>query len=83
MFVDIFTIYDTKKEDNLKQNMWVTTSYDSASHLENVADEIIAIFQEITGEQIDLSQIEMDQIETTDVIKPKNIEESKDSGELK
>lgn len=55
MFIDVATIYETKKEENLKQNMWVTSSYDTANHLEEVADEILTIYQEVTGQEIDLS----------------------------
>ena len=60
MFTDVATVYETKTEENLKQNMWVTSSYDTTNHLEEVADEILTIYKEVTGQEIDLSQVKVD-----------------------
>lgn len=54
MFVQISTIYEPT--DNGKaDNLYVTKSYDATSHFESASDEVLELYERITGEKLDLN----------------------------
>lgn len=80
MFVSVSPIYETKSEQGDNNNLWITSSYDAASHFESATEEILQIYERITGEKLDLSNIEPDeQTEEFEMIEPKYNEEKKDN----
>jgi Rab GDP dissociation inhibitor len=53
-FTDISTLYEPTgagKEDNL----FVTASYDPQSHFELASEEVLVLYERITGEKLDLN----------------------------
>lgn len=61
MFVSINTIYEPL-EDGKSSNLWISKSYDPSSHFEVASNDILDIYQKITGEKLDLN-IEPDEEE--------------------
>ena len=47
-------------EDGKNSNLWVTKSYDPSSHFEMASNDILDIYQKITGEVLDMN-IEADE----------------------
>jgi len=54
MFVQINTLYEPT-DDGKADNLFVTKSYDATSHFESATDDIMEIYQRITGETLDLN----------------------------
>jgi len=54
MFVQISTIYEPV-DDGRKDNLFVTKSYDATSHFESAGDEVLEMYERITGEKLDLN----------------------------
>lgn len=54
MFVQISPVYEPT-DDGTKDNLFVTKSYDSTSHFEQTSDEVLELYQRITGEKLDLN----------------------------
>ena len=54
MFVQISTIYEPT-DDGTRDNLYVTNSYDATSHFEMASDEVLDMYERITGEKLDLN----------------------------
>jgi Rab GDP dissociation inhibitor len=54
-FVSIQDIYEPI-EDGKKDGVYISKSYDSATHFETCADDILDIYKRITGEDFDLDK---------------------------
>ena len=61
MFVSVSNLYEPL-EDGMKNNLWITSSYDATSHFESASEEILQIYQKIVGEKLNLN-IEPDENE--------------------
>ena len=64
MFVSVSDSY-SPLEPGKDSGLWITKSYDPSSHFEIAADDILDIYQKITGETLDLN-IEPDDDEDGD-----------------
>jgi Rab GDP dissociation inhibitor len=64
MFVSVSDSY-APLESGKDSGLWITRSYDPSSHFEIAADDILDIYQKITGEVLDLN-IEPDEDEDGD-----------------
>jgi Rab GDP dissociation inhibitor len=53
-FVDIQTLYEPAG-DGRADNLYVTGSYDPQSHFELASEEVLELYQRITGEKLDLN----------------------------
>jgi Rab GDP dissociation inhibitor len=42
--------------DGSKSRVFISASYDATSHFEKTADEVLALYQRITGEALDLTK---------------------------
>lgn len=54
MFVQISTVYEPT-DDGTLDNLFVTQSYDATSHFEQASDEVLEMYERITGEKLDLN----------------------------
>jgi len=54
MFVTVNQLYDPL-EDGKNSNLWITKSYDPSSHFEVASEEILQIYEKITGEKLDMN----------------------------
>ena len=54
MFVTVDTLYDPL-EDGKSSGLWVSKSYDPSSHFEIASNDILEIYEKITGEKLDLN----------------------------
>ena len=54
MFVSVTPIFEPAA-DGTANNLWVTSSYDATSHFESAGDEVLAIYEKIIGEKLDLN----------------------------
>ena len=54
MFVSVSTVYEPL-EDGKASNVWITKSYDPSSHFEVASEDILQIYEKITGEKLDLN----------------------------
>jgi Rab GDP dissociation inhibitor len=54
MFVSVSVLYDPL-EDGKSNNLWITKSYDPSSHFEVASNDILDIYQRLTGEKLDLN----------------------------
>lgn len=54
MFVSVSVLYDPL-EDGKSSNLWITKSYDPSSHFEIASNDILDIYQRLTGEKLDLN----------------------------
>lgn len=54
MFVKISPI-EEPKDDGSNDKLFVTTSYDATSHFETASEDVLSIYQRITGEALDLN----------------------------
>lgn len=54
MFVTVNQLYDPL-ENGTNSNLWITKSYDPSSHFEVASEEILSIYQMITGEVLDMN----------------------------
>lgn len=50
-------------EDGSKSRVFISNSYDATSHFEKTADEVLAMYNRITGETLDLTKTA--EVETT------------------
>ena len=41
--------------DGTKDNVFITTSYDATSHFETATDEVIRLYEKMTGSKLDLT----------------------------
>lgn len=56
--LEIFTTVDQMfepLEDGKASNLWITKSYDASSHFEVASQEILDIYEKITGEKLDMN----------------------------
>lgn len=61
MFVSVSTVYEPL--DSGKENgVWITKSYDPSSHFEEASQDILDVYERLTGEKLDLN-IEPDEDE--------------------
>ena len=54
MFVSVTPIFEPAG-DGSANNLWVTSSYDATSHFESAGEEVLAIYEKIIGEKLDLN----------------------------
>lgn len=54
MFVSITPVFEPV-DDGTKDKLYVTKSYDATSHFEQASEEVLEMYQRITGEQLDLN----------------------------
>jgi len=54
MFVSVTPIFEPAA-DGTANNLWVTSSYDATSHFESAGEEVLAIYEKIIGEKLDLN----------------------------
>lgn len=54
MFVKIHTMYEST-DNGKKDNLYVTKSYDAQSHFESASEDVLALYEAITGEKLDLN----------------------------
>jgi Rab GDP dissociation inhibitor len=55
-FITISDLYEPTGTGS-DNNLYVTKSYDATSHFEEAADEVLAIYEKITGEKLDLTVV--------------------------
>lgn len=55
--IDFFWVSDTYEptSDGSRDNIYITSSYDATSHFESATDEVIRVFERISGTALDLS----------------------------
>ena len=61
MFVSVTTVYEPL-ESGKDSNVWITKSYDPSSHFEVASEDILQVYEKLTGEKLDLN-IEPDEEE--------------------
>lgn len=61
MFVTVSQLFDPL-EDGQNSNLWISKSYDPSSHFELASQDILDIYEKITGEKLDMN-IEPDEDE--------------------
>lgn len=54
LFTDVSVLYEPTS-DGKHDNLWVTKSYDPQSHFELASEEVLEIYERITGEKLDLN----------------------------
>jgi len=54
MFFEVVPNY-APTTDGKATNVFVTTSYDSTSHFESATDEVISLYERVTGKTMDLT----------------------------
>ena len=54
MFVNISDVY-VPTDDGRADNLFVTSSYDATSHFESASDDVLRLYEIITGEKLDLT----------------------------
>jgi len=54
MFVSISDIHEPTN-DAAAEALFITTSYDATSHFESSSKDVLRIYEQITGEQLDLN----------------------------
>lgn len=54
IFFSVSDIYHPL-EDGKQSNLWITKSYDPSSHFEVASNDILEIYEKITGEKLDLN----------------------------
>lgn len=54
MFVSVSDLYEASNDPHA-DNLWITSSYDATSHFETASEDILQIYQRITGEKLDLN----------------------------
>lgn len=61
MFVSVSTVFEPL-EDGKTNGLWATKSYDPSSHFEEASEDILKVYERLTGEKLDLN-IEPDEDE--------------------
>ncbi len=54
MFVSVSTVYDPLEEGK-ESGLWISKSYDPSSHFEIASNDILEIYEKLTGEKLDLN----------------------------
>jgi len=54
MFVSVSVLYQPL-ESGANSNLWISKSYDPSSHFEMASIDILEIYEQITGEKLDLN----------------------------
>ena len=54
MFVSVSTSYEPF-EDGKSSNLWISKSYDASTHFEIASEDILSMFEKITGEKLDMN----------------------------
>ena len=54
MFVSISDLHEPTN-DSKAENLFITKSYDATSHFETASLDVLAIYEQITGEKLDLN----------------------------
>ena len=54
MFVSVSDLYEPIN-DAAAESLYITKSYDATSHFESSSRDVLAIYERITGEQLDLN----------------------------
>ena len=54
MFVQVSDLHEASNDPHA-DNLWITSSYDATSHFETASEDILQIYQRITGEKLDLN----------------------------
>lgn len=54
MFVSVSTLYDPL-ENGKNSGLWISKSYDPSSHFEVASNDILEIYESLTGEKLDLN----------------------------
>lgn len=54
MFAQINPVFEPV-DDGTADNLFVTKSYDATSHFEQTSEEVLELYQRITGEKLDLN----------------------------
>lgn len=53
MFVSVSTVFEPL-ESGKSSNIWITKSYDPSSHFEDASDNILQIYEDLTGEKLSM-----------------------------
>ena len=61
MFVKRSILYDAV-DDGQASHVFVSKSYDATSHFESATADVVSMYERITGEQLDLTRINADNI---------------------
>lgn len=54
MFVQISDLHEPANNPE-EENLWITSSYDATSHFETASEDILQIYERITGAKLDLN----------------------------
>lgn len=54
VFIQISDIHEPTN-DPQGDNLWITSSYDATSHFETASQDVLSIFERLTGEKLDLN----------------------------
>lgn len=54
MFVSVSDLY-SPIEGGKDSNLWITKSYDATSHFETAGNDVLEIYEKITGEKLDMN----------------------------
>ena len=54
MFVSVSDLYEPL-ESGAESNLWISRSYDPSSHFEAASDDILNMYQSMTGQTLDLN----------------------------
>jgi len=54
IFVNVSELYDPL-EDGSKSGLWISKSYDASSHFEIASNDILEIYEKLSGEKLDLN----------------------------
>jgi len=54
MFVSISDIHEPTNDD-AAESLYITKSYDATSHFESSSKDVLRIYEQITGEKLDLN----------------------------
>jgi Rab GDP dissociation inhibitor len=54
MFTQVSQLFEPTN-DAIAENLYITRSYDATSHFETSDEEVLAIYQKIVGEKLDLN----------------------------
>jgi Rab GDP dissociation inhibitor len=54
MFVSVSTTYEPF-ENGKENNLWISKSYDASTHFEIASEDILNMYEKITGEKLDMN----------------------------
>jgi Rab GDP dissociation inhibitor len=61
-FFIVSDIYEPTS-NGLSDNLFITKSYDSTSHFESTIDDVLEMYKTITGQDLDLTNIKIEEEE--------------------